>query len=162
MPPDYRSDKMDTIEGAGRARGRWFTWLSELDDGEAEFLMRLPHITIFTSFDAERANKWEGTPPVDVKERSELIGFWLMWHAAGGFKRLEQWGWHRSTIHRKIRRFRDAYGGIHPDEYRFNWIDVDLDRLWTDSADIYRDIYEDDFYESLADPDIDHPDVDPE
>jgi len=147
MPPDYRSDKMDSIEGIGRARGRWFEWLSELNDSEAEFLMKMPNIMVFTNYDAERVQKDE---PVDVKERSELIGFWVMWHLAGGFRRLEQWGWHRSTIHRKIRRFRDAYGGIHPDEYRFKWIDLNLPQTWAESAEIYEEVYEHDFYAHMA------------
>jgi hypothetical protein len=144
MAPDYRSDKMGSIEGVSNARGRWFDWLSELSDDEAAFLMRMPNITVFTNLDRTRADKDEDAEPVDVKERSELLGFWIMWHLAGGFKRLEQWGWHRSTIHRKIRRFRDAYGGIHPDEYKFNWIDLDLDKAWSDSAEVYWHVHGDD------------------
>jgi hypothetical protein len=68
MAPDYRSDKMGSIEGVSNARGRWFDWLSELSDDEAAFLMRMPNITVFTNLDRtrrqgrrRRAGRCEGT-----------------------------------------------------------------------------------------------------
>ena len=63
--------------------------------------------------------------PGTVIEDAELIGFWVAWHKAGGFGGLEAGGWHRATIYRKIRRFRARFGA-HPDEYRFEWIKLDL------------------------------------
>ena len=66
-----------------------------------------------------------------AKEDAELLGFWVTWHVAGGFDELEKWGWHRATIYRKIKRFRDRYGA-HPDEYKFNWIKLNLNRNWSD------------------------------
>ncbi len=67
----------------------------------------------------------------EVLERSELIGFWTAWHQAGGFGNLERGGWHRATIFRKLRRFRTAFGA-HPDEYRFDWIRLDLRTVWSE------------------------------
>lgn len=67
----------------------------------------------------------------EVIEESELLGFWLAWWRAGGFVGLEWAGWNRATIFRKLRRFRSTFG-IHPDDYKPNWIKLDLDRVWTD------------------------------
>jgi hypothetical protein len=67
----------------------------------------------------------------DALERSELIGFWVAWHLAGGFDNLERGGWHRATIFRKVRRFRATYGA-HPDEFVFPWIQLDLDTAWSE------------------------------
>lgn len=136
MNPDYRSAKMDTIEGLGLAQAHWFQWLSELSDEQAAAVLDMPQVTIFTN-SSRHEPKRKDAQPVSAKERSELLGFWITWHLAGGFRRLEQWGWHRTTIHRKIRRFRDAYNGAHPDECEFNWITLQLDRTWSDSSDIY-------------------------
>ncbi len=69
-----------------------------------------------------------------VVEDAELIGFWIAWHRAGGFASLELGGWHRATIYRKIRRFRARFG-LHPDEYRFNWINLDLEQAWSDELE---------------------------
>ncbi|MGE0881259.1 MAG: hypothetical protein AB7L13_12420 [Acidimicrobiia bacterium] len=64
---------------------------------------------------------------------SELIGFWVMWHVSGGFDRLEQAGWHRATIYRKVARFKDFFG-VHPDDYEFGWLHVDAEQVWRDMA----------------------------
>ncbi|MGP0029768.1 MAG: hypothetical protein ACLPVF_04605 [Acidimicrobiales bacterium] len=48
---------------------------------------------------------------------------------AGGFAALEEGGWHRATIFRKVRRFRARYGA-HPDDYSFPWIRLDLENAW--------------------------------
>ena len=69
-----------------------------------------------------------------VIEDAELVGFWVAWHKAGGFGGLEAGGWHRATIYRKVRRFRARFGA-HPDEYRFDWIKLDLRRAWTDDLE---------------------------
>jgi hypothetical protein len=69
-----------------------------------------------------------------LKEESELIGFYVAWHTYGGFEKLEQAGWHRATIHRKIRRFRNRYGK-HPDDYRFSWLKLNLEQHWNEEID---------------------------
>lgn len=68
-----------------------------------------------------------------VHEESELLGFWLAWHLAGGFRQLEYGGWHRATIFRKVRQFRDAYA-VHPDEAAFPWLTLGLRSYWRDKV----------------------------
>jgi hypothetical protein len=70
----------------------------------------------------------------EARERSELIGFWVAWHLAGGFHNLELGGWHRATIYRKVHRFRAAFGA-HPDEYVFPWIELDLKSAWAEEIE---------------------------
>jgi hypothetical protein len=113
-PPDYRSEKMDSHEGRGRARGRWAGYLDQLDPS-------VVHAAFYDGYQAFGPN-W-------AKETSELVGFWVAWHAAGGFEALEHAGWNRATIFRKVRRFRAVFGE-HPDEYVFEWMKVDLKRFW--------------------------------
>jgi len=67
----------------------------------------------------------------EALEESELIGFWVAWHLAGGFAALERGGWHRATVFRKVRRFR-AVIGVYPDECSFPWIQLDLEAAWSD------------------------------
>jgi hypothetical protein len=129
---DYRSEKMDSIEGLGVARRRWFGYLGSLppdvlkatdflSQGTGEFIRS--HASV-----AELRKISEG-----AKEYSELIGFWVAWHVAGGFDELENSGWHRATIFRKIKRFRDSYGA-HPDEYEFSWLKIDLEAAWGETV----------------------------
>ena len=123
---------MDSPEGRGVARRRWFGFLAGLprdfldatgwlDSSNAETLRRI-------ASPAQRREISSG-----AKEYSELIGFWVAWHVAGGFDQLEEAGWHRATIFRKIKRFRDTYG-VHPDEYEFPWLTIDHDLVWHDTA----------------------------
>ncbi len=122
--PDFRADKSDTVEGAGHAAGRWYAYHSRLDeDVVAEaFPMRTLEAEQYPDFVRDDI-------AADAMEQSELIGFWVAWHMAGGFAALEEGGWHRATIFRKVRRFRARYGA-HPDEYSFPWIRIDLDGAW--------------------------------
>jgi hypothetical protein len=66
-----------------------------------------------------------------LAEESDLLGFWLAWHRAGGFAHLEYAGWNRATLFRRIRRFRTSFG-IHPDDYQPDWITLDLPKVWGD------------------------------
>lgn len=70
-----------------------------------------------------------------AKEFSELVGFWVAWHSAGGFDLMEEQGWTRATIYRKIKQFREFFGE-HPDDHEFDWISLDLHKVWmADLAD---------------------------
>jgi hypothetical protein len=122
--PDFRADKSDTVERAGNASGRWYAYHARLDeDVVAEaFPMRALHAEQYPGFVRDDI-------AADAMEQSELIGFWVAWHMAGGFAALEEGGWHRATIFRKVRRFRARYGA-HPDEYSFPWIRIDLEGAW--------------------------------
>lgn len=121
--PDYRAEKSDSVEGSGHAAARWATFHSRLDED------------VLAEAFPGRAETEELTDTVreDIAHQalgeSELIGFWVAWHLAGGFANLERGGWHRATVFRKIRAFRSAFGA-HPDDYRFSWITLDLERAW--------------------------------
>lgn len=122
---DYRSDKMSSLEGAGTARARFHAHLERLPDGYLEL--------VDEGLDVYEQLPDEGRTGevANVIELSELVSFWMAWHLAGGFAGLERSGWNRSTIFRKLRRFRAAVGE-HPDDYRFEWLDVDWERAWAD------------------------------
>jgi hypothetical protein len=143
MAADYRSDKMDSIEGSGRARAEWLAFAQSFPRRTAPVIEHMPQIRLFPqgkSSAGQAGQKPSETKVVDAKEECELLGFWLMWHLAGGFRRLEEWGWHRATIHRKIRRFRDAFNGVHPDDAKFEWVTLDPARQWIITGEVYLDI----------------------
>jgi hypothetical protein len=126
-PPDFRSEKMDSPEGRGHAYGHW-----------AGFHHAIPDEVLVEAYDNTRPTNIEDFDEsirddiaAAVLDDSELIGFWVAWHEAGGFANLERGGWHRATIFRKLRRFRSRFNA-HPDEYDFSWITLDLTRTWSD------------------------------
>jgi hypothetical protein len=122
--PDFRSDKSDSVEGDRRAAARWDSYHLNLDD------------EVLAEAFSSSGQSAEDYPDfvrddiaADAMEESELIGFWVAWHLAGGFAALEAGGWHRATIFRKVKRFRARYG-VHPDEFSFPWISLDLEKAW--------------------------------
>ena len=117
---------MDSPEGLGHARDRWIAWHHAVPEdvlgeayGDHAHRMRFEDLPDDVQDDVTAA----------ILERSELIGFWIAWHQAGGFARLERGGWHRATIFRKVRRFRATFDA-HPDAYDFPWITLDLSQAW--------------------------------
>jgi hypothetical protein len=127
---DFRSDPSESPEGKGIAHARRSSfWRSVPENQLAELLAQSP----YSSFEEWPAFVRDQAAAMVVEE-AELIGFWVSWHRAGGFEALESGGWHRATIYRKIRRFRSRFGA-HPDEYRFSWITLDLERAWNDEVD---------------------------
>lgn len=112
--PDFRSEKSETSEGAGEARARWEAYIDSVDPSVLQ--------AAFGSREDALGPRW-------AKETSELVGFWVAWHIAGGFEALEWAGWNRATIFRKVRRFRAVFGA-HPDEYSFSFIGLDPHRYW--------------------------------
>ncbi len=121
---DFRSDNSESSEGSGVAIDRWRGYHHNLSED-----------VVAEAFSTRNTTMLELHPEIleelaaDALERSELIGFWVAWHLAGGFHALESGGWHRATIFRKVRRFRSRYG-MHPDEYSFPWITLDLEKAW--------------------------------
>jgi hypothetical protein len=106
VPEDFRSKRMETSEGRGLARSAWERWVSVVD--------------------------WAVGPVIDpVASRiganmaADLFGFWLTWHLEGGFAGLERLGMGRTTIFRKIKRFREVTG-MHPDEFEIPGVSIDL------------------------------------
>lgn len=125
---DYRSEKMDSVEGLGRARKRWFGFMASLPSDALDATGWMDgRYSASSLLSAEQHREIAR----GAKESSELIGFWVMWHLAGGFDQLEGAGWHRATIFRKIKRFRDEFGQ-HPDAYDFPYLTIDFNRVWTD------------------------------
>jgi hypothetical protein len=138
---DFRSARMDSLEGAGRARQRLDDFY-ELGPGP-ELAMELNRAEVRSSFpdpddepvlDAEEARALAAYREEAAKaalEEADLIGFWVAWHRAGGFRGLENAGWHRTTIHRRVKRFRLRFG-VHPDDMTFSWISLDVERCWVE------------------------------
>ena len=64
----------------------------------------------------------------------DLMGFWVMWHLRGGFEGLRATGLSRSSIYRRVRLFRTAIG-MHPDEFVFPGIKLDLEEYQARAMD---------------------------
>jgi len=71
--------------------------------------------------------------PLSCQVVEDLIGFWVMWHLYGGFDGLERFGMLRSTIWRKVARFRKVTG-LHPDEFVMPGISVNPGEYWSSSV----------------------------
>jgi hypothetical protein len=129
--PDFRAEAMDTPEGKGLARGRYDDFMDEnleqLVDRFLDWNNPPREMTPLEEYDELIRDHIAEVARAD----SELIGFWVAWHLAGGFAQLEASGWHRATIYRKLHRFRVEFGE-HPDEYVFPYITLDLAGYWTE------------------------------
>ena len=143
-PPDLRSDRMDSAEGGGRARGRLDEFYDVGEGAELAVELNAAEGRSFSGdeeppqeIDDEDPEAWavrRDQAAQQALEEAELIGFWVAWHRAGGFRGLERAGWHRTTIFRRVKRFR-LHFGTHPDEMTFPWISLDLERCWRDEYD---------------------------
>lgn len=118
MSPDYRSDKMESREGKGRARKAWDAYVGAINKHITPRLLPV----IEPGIDAA-AREWV----------ADLVGFWVLWHLYGGFDNLEEYGFHQATIYRKINRFRQAFGQ-HPDEFQFPGVTIDPAAYWASAA----------------------------
>ena len=128
---------METSEGRGIARGRWLNWWQHLPQDLREALgdgIGYDRVT-FGSQDPPPA-LWKEQATA-AREQSELIGFWITWHQAGGFQALELSGRNRATIYRQLRRFRTVFGS-HPDEHDFDWIELVLTTCWLEELGVTR------------------------
>ena len=109
MSPDFRSDKSETLEGKGLALRAWETYADQVNR------MAMPLI---------KPAMGKATKAYMASQVADLVGFWLMWHLHGGFEGLEELGMHRSTIFRKVKRFRTLFT-VHPDEYQIPGVKID-------------------------------------
>ena len=113
--PDFRSDPMPSHEGRGIARRAWEAYARTVNRAA------LPVFEPLLDPIARRL-----APSVI----GDLVGFWMMWHLYGGFEGLETMGMHRTTIYRKISRFRRIFGQ-HPDEFEFPGVKVNPTAYWS-------------------------------
>jgi hypothetical protein len=135
--PDYRRDKSASLEGQGIARARWQAFHDAVPEDVWERIAELEkerfggdvHVVDTPEDDLEMPSEVIHELAVEVVDEADLLGFYIAWHRAGGFANLQRAGWHRATIHRKIRRFRARFGQ-HPDELFFSWLRLDLDKIW--------------------------------
>src|SRR3954466_6639452 len=100
--PDFRSDRMPSVEGRGRARQAWDAYVKGVN--------------------------WVAAPAVRWLAglmTADLVGFWVMWHLEGGFEGLQGVGMSRASIFRRIKTFR-RITGQHPDEFQFPGVTLDL------------------------------------
>ena len=92
---DFRSARMESPEGRGRARRAWDAYANAIESSAAvQSLARKLAI------------------PVAL----DLFGFWLLWHLEGGYEGLRALGMSRATIYRRVKLFRSTLG-VHPDEW---------------------------------------------
>ena len=123
-----------TAEGSGRARSAWIASIQQsIAEGDGFFS---PFTSGGWTVEAEDRKRIA----TGMREYSEMVGFWIAWHSTGGFDRLEDHGWNRATIYRKIKRFKEHFGQ-HPDDYEFEWRSIDHDRAWDAAA---THVYDDD------------------
>ena len=114
MSGDLRSSRMPSAEGRGRARAVW--------DAYSRGVNKVLDPILGAPVDAI-AKRVGGAVVTD------LLGFWMLWHLHGGFEGLERLGMARTTIFRKIKRFRQLFGE-HPDEFTFPGVTVDFEAYW--------------------------------
>ena len=126
MTPDFRTDPMDSPEGAGKARQKawkaWQAYSKAVNRNTPPFVRQVLDPVIKPAAE-----------PVARGMVEDMIGFWVMWHLYGGFEGLEQFGLHKSTIWRKDARFR-TMTGQHPDVFEMPGISIDAAKYWA-SAD---------------------------
>ena len=103
---DFRSERMETPEGRGRARAAWDAYAGAVNRVATPALRPL-------------VRKYAAGSIVD------LVGFWAIWHLEGGFEGLLRMGMSRASIYRRIKLFRIAFGA-HPDEFEMPGIALDV------------------------------------
>ena len=114
--PDFRSDPYETNEGRGIARRAWDAYAKAVNDKFGPTLHPLIQPAAAT---------------VARTMVADLIGFWTIWHLHGGFQGMEDFGYSRATIYRKIKRFRRVFGQ-HPDEFTLVGVTLDPEAYWAE------------------------------
>ena len=104
---DYRADRMESPDGHRYARAAWETY-------------------------KKASNRLLGPAlnPVVKKyaagQVTDLFGFWLIWQLEGGYDGMIRIGMSRSSVYRRIKLFRRAFG-MHPDEAVFPGVAIDVE-----------------------------------
>jgi len=112
---DFRAQRMPSRDGQGIAKGRWErawnAYVKAVRPYTDPFAKPLAPLIL----------------PIARGATFDLVGFWFVWHTAGGFEGLQnQLRMSRSAIYRRISLFRTVFGE-HPDVYRFPGVTIDLD-----------------------------------
>jgi hypothetical protein len=118
MSADFRSDPMETPEGKGIAKRAWEAYVGVVRKTV------YPSVAPFLE---------PATEALSCQVVEDLIGFWVMWHLYGGFEGLERFGMHKSTIWRKVARFRKVIGA-HPDEFEMPGVTIKPGEYWGSSV----------------------------
>ncbi|MBZ5740334.1 hypothetical protein [Nocardioides mangrovi] len=114
---DYRSERMPSVEGRGRARAAWDAYKAATRKYVDPVVDKTPLGDAIRSYSANRVG--------------DALGFWVMWKLYGGFEGLQSIGMTRSSIFRKVGLFRQFFG-VHPDEFELEGVSVDIQRVWTE------------------------------
>jgi hypothetical protein len=109
---------METPEGQGVAKKAWEAYVKAVD-------RRIPPF-VRTRVDSV-------VEPWSNQFVEDMIGFWVMWHLYGGFEGLVEFGMNKSTIWRKVARFRKMTGE-HPDVFVMPGIEIDQKTYWSSST----------------------------
>ena len=104
---DFRSDRMESPEGRGKARRAWDSYAGAVEKVTSPVLGPLVRMYAAGSI-------------------CDLVGFWAVWHLEGGFEGLQRLGMSRASIYRRIKLFRIAFDA-HPDEFEMPGITLDLE-----------------------------------
>lgn len=112
---DFRSDPMPSPEGRGKARKAWDRYLAWTEKNVAP---------ITDPVLRPLARRYSANKVTD------LVGFWVMWHAYGGYQGLIDLGMAPTTVYRKVKWFRTVFG-THPDEYDMRGVSVDLKKWFS-------------------------------
>ncbi|MGD9702497.1 MAG: hypothetical protein AB7Q42_09680 [Acidimicrobiia bacterium] len=118
MSPDFRSQRGESPEGKGIARRAWDTYAAAANRRLKPVLSPVVDPLLDPAAKAI-ARDWVG----------DLLGFWVLWHLHGGFEGLQELGYHRATVYRKISRFRQIFG-VHPDEFEMPGVTIDPAAYW--------------------------------
>lgn len=113
---DFRSERMPSPEGEGRAKHAleqaWNLYYSANKATNKPIYAALPFLkSMLRGYTASNL--------------FDLFGFWVSWRLLGGFEGMqEHLGMSRSSIFRRIALFRRVFGE-HPDVYEFPGITID-------------------------------------
>ena len=133
---DLRAARSESSEGRGLAKARRDRFLGAYEPADRADVGATPE---FPGVDPSIVDEVRDAYAEALVESAADIGFWIAWHRAGGFEALERLGWHRTTIFRKLKRFRARFGE-HPDAWEPSWISLDLERLWKAEVDFAVDL----------------------
>lgn len=123
---DFRSERMPSPEGEGQAK-------SALESAYETYYKTNKAVNkrIFGAF-PELRTMLRGNAAARLLD---LYGFWLMWHACGGFEGTQKaLGLSRSNMYRRVALFREVFGE-HPDVCDFEGVSINPAEFLAGMAD---------------------------